>query len=115
MAAGELHSHARAPETFYRLAVERLGLVVLAQQRSAARLQPQRPVSAGSARALREPLQRRRGLVALSGAHGRLDELGQYERGEAELGRMLGGSPGRFQRVLVAAEPVVEHGLRHCG
>src|SRR5438552_2617534 len=108
MAAGELHSHARPPETFYRLAVERLGLLILAQQRSAARLQPQSPVSAGSLGTIREPLQGRRSLVALSGAHGRLDELGQYERGEAELGRMLGGPLGRFQCVLVAAESVVE-------
>jgi hypothetical protein len=98
----------RSRSTASRL--ERLRRFAVAQQRAAAHLQTQCPVSAGGLRTLRELLERRCGALALAAAHSRLDELRQDERREPELVRMLAGPLSRVQRVPVTAEAVAEHG-----
>ena len=111
--AGELHADAGAAEPVDRLAVEALGGLALAEQRPRAGLDPERPVGAAGAASISES--RRSASAARSGvpaAGGRLDQLDQRPGRRAELRRVLGGLLGRGQRVVVAAEAVVEHRAR---
>src|SRR3954471_23890347 len=55
MAAGVLHTDARAPEALARLAMEAVGLLARGEQPAAAGLGSERPVGAARAGRLREP------------------------------------------------------------
>ena len=74
--ASELEADAGAAKPLDRLTVEVLGGLAVAEQRSGARLDAQRPVGAAGACRLREPLQGVVGALSPSAAGGRLDELG---------------------------------------
>jgi hypothetical protein len=56
MGASELDAHMGAAESLDRLEIEALGGIALVQQRSRARLDPQRPVGAAGACHRGEPL-----------------------------------------------------------
>src|SRR5580700_5326109 len=79
--AGKLQANACPTQPFDRLAVQGVGGVAVAQQRPRTCLYPERPVSAGSGRRLREPLERQPGELALSGPDGRFNELRHGPRG----------------------------------
>jgi hypothetical protein len=73
--AGEFCPNAGVAKPLDRLAVEGLGGFALAQQCTRTRLDTQRPIGAGRARAFGQPAKCLGGDVALSAARGRLDEL----------------------------------------
>jgi hypothetical protein len=73
--AGEVHAHTRAPERVDRLAVEPLGGLAFAEERSAPRRQPQRERGRAGLGRDREPLQVGGGRLCGAGPHGRFDQL----------------------------------------
>src|SRR5437588_2170335 len=58
MGAGELHADARASEPLNRLAIQAVGLVAVGEQRAAAGLDPEAPISGAGAGSLGDPLER---------------------------------------------------------
>jgi hypothetical protein len=109
--ACESPAHAGAAKAVDRLPIEALGGLAVAHKRSRTGLDPQRPVGAAGASRLREPLEgvgRERGLPASSC---RLDQLDQPP-GEGQLLGVLAGPLGSVERVLMAADAVVEHCAR---
>jgi len=96
MSAGELDPDAGAAEAVDRLPVEAIGGLAVAQQRSRAGLDPQRPVGAAGASRLREPLEGVAPACGLPDSGGRLDELGKPLRALRcpRPRRLAGGSRG---------------------
>src|SRR5207237_7208387 len=111
MGTGELDADAGAAEPVDRLPIEALGGLAVAQQRSRAGLDPQRPVGAAGASRLREPLEGVSRARSLPAPGGGLDELDQPP-GERQLLGVLAGPLGGVQRVLIPADAVVEHRAR---
>jgi hypothetical protein len=111
---GDVNDDPAAPEMVDRLAVQRVGLVAVAQQRARAGLHAERPARTGDARALSELRQRPGCLVKGAAPHARLDELGQRPAEEPQI-LVLARAPGRGERDRVLAEPVVRHRQRVLG
>jgi hypothetical protein len=108
--ARELHPYTGPAERLDRLAIERLGGFPLGHQRSGAGLDPERPVGATGRGRLRKPAEGIDRELGLAAAGGRLDQLDQSPivppRGVCVFGSLVHGG----ERLLVAAQAVVEHG-----
>ena len=105
--ASEVRARACAGQALDRLAMGRLGLLALQQQRARAGLDPEAPVGAAGRGRRMQPLERGRRALGVAGTNRGLDELD--ERQGVRPGRMvLRCAPRGRQRRLVAAEPVVE-------
>src|SRR5207302_1338578 len=102
--AGELDADAGVAEPVDRLPIQALGGLAVAQQRSRAGLDAERPVGAAGAGAVRESLEGA-GCALGYPAPGRcLDQLDRRPRWENELVRVLASPLRRGQRVLIATE-----------
>jgi hypothetical protein len=103
-AARELDRRAAAREPLDRLAVERL---VVAQQRTAARFDAERPFGAARQRALAEAVQRGSGLVGPAVADAGLDQLDQGPAVPDDV-LVLACVPRGLERLDVATVAVVQ-------
>ena len=72
-----------------RLAIPALCVLAFAEQRPAARMYPQPPVTAAGARRLGQSLERLDSEPGFPGSRGRLDQLGKRPRGDPQLRRVL--------------------------
>jgi len=108
--AGQLGPEAGAAQPAGRLAVPVLGVLAVAEQRPAARVDPLPPVGLADARRLGQPAERVRGQPPLPGPAGRLDQLGQRPHGDIQLGRLLARPLRLGNGRLIAAEPVAQDG-----
>src|SRR5690348_4357477 len=108
MRATQLKGDATAAQPFERLAVEALGGAV-AQQRTRARLDAERPLGPSHLRALAESFERVSRQLGLVAADGRLDQLG--ERPDRGVQLILRARALRvLERRRVLAQAVIENG-----
>src|SRR3954466_13526137 len=113
--AGERRTYPRAAQTRDRLAIQLLSNLALAEQRSRARLDAERPVRAGGAADLLESAQRAGCALGMAAACGRLDELGLHPCRHTQLVRVPCGLLSSGERLLVTAEAVEENGASPLG
>src|SRR6202022_1555022 len=95
-----------------RRAIKPFGRLAIAEERPRARLEAERPVRSTGLSVGREPLQGVGSRLRLPAADGGLDQLRQRQRGEQQLVRVLAVLLSRGQRLLVAAQSVVEQRTR---
>src|ERR1700761_7668704 len=100
-----MHAHGRTTEPIYRLFIQALGVVSVAQQRAQTGLYPKRPISGGGASRLLDALECVTGPLGLAAANGRFDQLGQRPDGRTLCVKLLCRS-GRLQGGVVTTEPV---------
>src|SRR5690349_20800571 len=86
-----LRAERRAAQAIDGLAVEILGDGAVAQQRSGARLDSERPLGAAGSSRLRKALEPDRREPSIAAPGGRLDEFGRRPRRRADLVRALAG------------------------
>ena len=108
MSADVLDTHPGAGKGFDRASVETFGSLALAQQRTAACLNPQRPTGAAGVGHLGELREWFDGSLGLAAADGGEDQLGQAPIAEPHLLRMSAGVLGGSQSIPVVAEAVGE-------
>src|SRR4029077_16985163 len=104
-----LHPQGSAAEAVDGLAVEVLGGYAVADQRPRAGLDTQRPVGPADAGDAGEPLDGVGRALWYSAAHRRLDELDERPGGELYRGRVFARRLRCAQRLLMAAQAVVQH------
>src|SRR6266576_7259785 len=102
MGAGELDPDAGSAESVDRLAVEGLGGLAVAEQRSRAGLDAEHPVAAAGAGAVRESLDGAPRPLEHPASGRCLDQLDRRPCWEHELVRVLASPLRRRQRVLIA-------------
>ena len=110
--------HDRDPytfEAFERVAVQGLGLVAVAHLGLGHRQDGERPVVPQRLRDARQSPDGVLGQRSLADAYRRLDEFEERARGVAQLVGVGQLTPSRGQRLVVAAQPVVEDGLGEVG
>src|SRR5215470_15004944 len=107
--AGQLRADPGAAKPGDRLPVAVLGRCSLTQQRTAARLDAERPVSATGTGGCREPLEGPRRPLGCPASCHRLNELGQRPGGEQIRGRVLTRLLRHGQRVGIPPEAVAQH------
>src|SRR3954447_19021904 len=112
VSAGELHPDASPGEPLYRLAIEPLGGLAIAKERPRARLDAERPVRSTGSSVGREPPQGVGSRLRPPAPNSGLDELRQRQRGERQLVRLHAVLLSGDQRLLVAAQSVVEQRTR---
>ena len=109
MGSGELHADAGPPQPLDRFAIKGLGGLAVANQRSRARLIPQRPVSSGRPCHLAEAPNSLGRECRLSASGSRFNELDERPVGHPQLVWILAGLFSRDSRLLEPAEAVIEH------
>jgi hypothetical protein len=107
--AGQLRADPGTAEPFDRLEIQALGVLVAAEQCPGPGLDPERPVGGGGGGGLRKPSQGTGRTLNGSGPGRRLDQLGQRPGSQPQLIRVGAGLLGCGQRLVIAAQAVVEH------
>ena len=115
MRSRQVHAEARRLKMIDRRTVERLGRSPVGEQRSRARFDAQSPRCAGGARGFAQQLEGLGGAVSFAAAAGGFDQLDERKGGEPQLARIRYGVGGSSECILVAGQPVVEHGRHPLG
>ena len=111
VSASEIDGHPRPTESFDRLDIASLGLLIFDQQRLRACRDPEGPVRPAHPGHLRETRSSIHGQLGSSGSDRSLDQLDHPPVRGAEVMRILSDPQGSLPSLVVAAEAVVEECL----
>ncbi len=112
VSAGQFRAELSAAEPVDRLAVQALGGLALAHQRTGAGLDPEAEVGPARLGMAGQPVERLAGQVGIAAADRGLDQLGQRPHRRVSGRGVLAGRGGRGQRLLVPAQAVGHDGGR---